>query len=245
MKNFAFVLILLLTLGCDTDDTADVPQGMLAKMVVHKAGGGQYAVRYYYDGHKLDRTESNSGETEFYYYDGDLIVNIKRFAQNRLRFERQFFYDGDNRLAKTRFVSHDDNQVSTAEYAYNPDGTVTKIVYADDAMPVNPDYEILQFESGLVRRIDKYADSQIETTIYAYDDKLTPEDGIAGFAKTNMVLGDATGHNITAVDFSSTAGPATSHSIEFIYNTDGKPTFSSGDLGLVIPDSESVEYFYK
>jgi len=244
MKNIAVLLILLFTFGCDTDDTADVPRGMLTKMIVHQTGGGQYQLRYYYDGHKLDRTEHTNGQKEFYYYDGDLIVNVKRFWENALRVERQFFYDENDRLSKTRFISYDDNQIATAVYTYNQDGTVTRVLYSGDTQPANPDYELLQFENGLVKQIDHYADGQLTTTIYAYDDKLTPEEGIIGFGKINSVLGDATPRNIIAIEQTGAAGQV-NHDIEFIYNSDGKPTWSTGDLGLVIPNAESVEYFYK
>jgi len=251
MKKLALFFVLAMAVGCTTDDTENVPQGMLARKVVREFTGQQYTTRYYYTGHKLERTESSNNTREFYYYDGDLIVNIKRYDDTNLEVESQFQYDATDRLVMRREIN-DDNTQWRYDYTYNADGTVTVTPHWTSADGVEYAHDPSQyfFENGEVSHITSTSADGTFTVAYTYDDKLVPEHGIVGLDKIRMFEPDAYKgiyHNIvTVTQTSSVNSDVGTYTHLWTYNADGAPTFFMfDDAGTIIIDGGSYQYFYK
>jgi hypothetical protein len=256
MKKFVVFFVLALTFaGCSTDDTADVPEGILQKVIVTPfAANEQYTTRYYYDGHKLDRTESTNDTKEIYYYDGDLIVNIKMYNDTYLVRERQYQYDDSDRLVQFLTIDHITDYRNKSMYVYNPGGSVTESNYSfytggPETLNYTREfffagqevsYEVITFANG----------SGTQTNAYTYDDKLVPEHDIVGFDKIRAL--NPSGymgiyHNIVDVTQTySSSSAIDTYSHLWSYNNQGAPTFFTfDDNGTIIIDAGTVQYFYK
>jgi hypothetical protein len=255
MKKFTFLFLLALAFaGCTTEDDANVPEGLLKRVhMMPFVGEDEYTSRYYYDGHKLERIESSNGAREIYYYDGDLIVNIKNYQDTDFVAERQFQYDASGRLAQSRRFNNMHGSGNKSVYVYNADGTVTASVYSLDAAGLETYAGTHQFffSAGEVTH-DIITDTNgfTQTNTYTYDDKLVPEHDITGFDKIRMF--NPTGykgiyHNIVNVTQTNSANSDVgTYTHVWQYNEAGAPTYFSFDgQGTIIIDGGSVEYFYK
>jgi hypothetical protein len=240
--------------GCSTDDTADVPQGMLQKMIVVPfAANEQYATRYYYNGHKLDRTESTNDIKEIYYYDGDLIVNVKKYDDTDLVAERQYQYDDADRLVQLLSIDYNNDYRNKSSFVYNADDSVTESRYSFyTADPETLNYTRQFFFAGqeVSHDIITFASGGTQTNVYTYDDKLVPEHDIIGFDKIrafNPSEFKGIYHNIVNVSQTySSSSDVDTYSHLWTYNDQGAPTFFTfDDQGTVIIDGGTVQYFYK
>lgn len=254
MKKITILFVLALAFaGCSTDDTSDVPEGMLRKVrVIPFVADEEYTARYYYDGHKLERTETSNNTRQIYVYDGDLIVNIKSYEDTDLVEEKQFQYDGSGRLVQQYRIDNEIDWHNKSIYVYNLDGTVTESRYnyhTGDPETLAYTRQFF-FADGEVAQEILTAGDVIQTTTYTYDDKLVPEHGITGFDKIRTFNPEGyrgINHNIVHVEQTYSNSPDIgTYSYIWTYNEQGAPTaFSNDDEGTIIIDGGLAQYFYK
>ena len=253
MKKLFVFLLLAVAFSCNTDDTGNVPQGMLRKVLRQPFVGDAFEIRYYYDGHRLDRTEASNDVRTFYYYDGDLIVNIKTYTDTNLSGEQRFTYDDAARLIKRQFLDHANGGGNRSIYNYNPDGTVTEVRYvtAGDSEETYLGTRDFFFAGGEVSHaVYIGTDGATQTHTYTYDNKLVPEHDIVGMDQIRSFDPEkykGISHNIVTVTQTYSNSPAIDNYAHFWeYNDDGAPTFFTyDDSGTLVIDNGYIKYFYK
>lgn len=253
MRKLVGLLFILMAWSCATDDTGNVPQGMLRKVVQQPFVGDVVEIRYYYDGHKLDRTEASNDIRTFYYYDGDLIVNIKAYEDTNLSTEQRFTYDGAQRLIQRQLIDRENGGSQRNEYTYHPDGSVTEARYYTSGTSDESYLGTRQFffaNGEVSQTVSTSIDGYSQTNTYTYDNKLVPEHDVLGLDKIRMFDPDTykgIAHNIVTVTqtySNTTAVDNYAHLWE--YNDAGAPTFFTyDDGGTIIIDAGFVRYFYK
>ncbi len=256
MKKLSLLLILVLALfSCSGDDSGNGPDGLLKRKIIHTfAFDHTNSIRYYYNGYKLDRTESSDGTKTVWYYDGDLIVNAKTYGNDgtELIDEEYFEYD-QGRLSNVERFDRRTNVHIRIKYVYNQDQTVTATNFAVNGQAESlASTEQLFFENGqVIKGVLTVPDqsSYEQTILYSYDDKRVPEYGITGFDKISAFDVQRYGgsiHNLSFVTITDTSTDlVTSYDLVRNYNENGMPTwFGFGESGTVIIDGGSVEYIY-
>ena len=255
MKKLALLFVVALAFAaCTTDDTADVPEGMLSKIVVlpFVAENG-YTARYHYKGHKIDRIEKTNDTRDIFYYDGDYIVNIKSYDDTTLADEQLFQYDSAGRLVQYESVEYLTDWHSKSTYAYNLDGSVTAShcrFYEGEPETFVGTTQVFFANNEVSQQIFTATTGETQTISYTYDDKLVPEHDITGLDKIRMFFPNryrGVYHNIVTVSqTNSINSEVATYSHVWSYNEAGAPTaFSFDDQGTIIIDGGSQQFFYK
>ena len=256
MKKLIFLLSAIwLMLGCSTEESANVPDGMLSKIDVQPFAGSSYVTRFYYNGHKIDRTESSNNTHKIYYYDGNLIVNVKSYSDTFMHAEERFSYDGTGNLIQMDRIEYLQDSHSRQRYTYNPDQTLTVHDFQVDAsgQEILSGTRLLSFENGRLSTEVVVFEANPTQSIryqYSYDDKPVPYRDIVGFEKINafspLRYNGSVNNLIWVEEHASGSAETTTYGTIFTYNENGMPASSAADdSGTVITDNGSMSYFYK
>jgi YD repeat-containing protein len=236
----SFVLVSLAS--CSHDDDAGIvnmnPNEVLLQKTLTRSYSssssddvnGLMTTLWFYNGKKLNYTQTSRGVRTNYFYTGDLITRIE---ENGV--ESTYEYDDSDRLISISVDGH-----PSANYTYNPDGTVTIVQHNET--------KTLYFTAGEIKKVvtNYEADSFSTTHEYSYDDKFSPTKNIIGFDKIYVNLNHLNGcfRNVTSRSYIDSDGIDGLVIKTLTYNAIGFPTTAqSRDNHLV--DSYDMQFFYE
>ncbi|MES2748711.1 MAG: hypothetical protein V4648_10025 [Bacteroidota bacterium] len=257
MKKFAFLLFVLLPLlqSCSSDDAGVAepePQlttnGTVLKRTISTSGPNVNTSDYYYNGNKLEKMVSSTGNRIEYTYTGSLITKTQYFDSANISTDiTNFQYNPSGKMTQRVTVNPTNNTGYRCELIYNSDGTVSVLGYQGDGNAQNTQIinkKAFLFPNGDVEKIEEYVvvngNNHTRTRYYTYDDKNSPTNAILGYNKIKFwdtgTYGNS--HNNTAILFTTTENSTTSTSnLTYTYNSfDYLVTASYAGI--------SIEYFY-
>ena len=241
---YLFSAIFFVLVSCSNDDSSTLgntnPNEVLLKKTVTKSASnhssldinGMMTTLWFYNGKKLAYTKTSRGVKNNYFYTGNLITRIVK-TEGTSTSTSIYAYDDTDRL-----VSIATDNVVTASFTYNPDGTVT-ILHSSNT-------QLISFSDGEVSKIvTDYADSSSTTHEYTYDDKNAPTKNIIGFDKIYLNLEHPYGifKNVVARSYSNSDGDAGDVTKAITYNALGFPVLVNSDDYFGI-DTYITQYFY-
>ncbi len=255
MKKFAILLFVLLPLlhSCSSDDSvASEPElttnGTILKRTISTNGPSLYTSDYFYNGNKLEKVVSSTGERIVYTYTGNLITKTQYFDSNNvLKDITNFQYNSGEKMTQRISINPTNNTGYRCELIYNSDGTVSVIGYEGDNTTQNTqtiNKKAFLLSNGDVEKIEEYVvvsgNNHTRTRYYSYDTKNSPSNAILGYNKIKFwdtgTYGNS--HNNTSIFFTTTENATTSTSnLTYTYN-------SFDYLVTASYSSISIQYFY-
>lgn len=178
---------------------------LVSKTIYSESPGMFYERNYFYNGNKLDKIVSNNS-TEFYTYNGDLIVDITDYDTNNVIIsKRTYTYDSFGRVVSSYFEYDAGDYASKEDLIYNVDGTITikMKMGTPNNLYCNLRSEKLFLNEGVIIKKEKYNSSNvlINTEDYYYDLKNSPFKNIIGYSKIQIPLYNrelSTNHNLVS-----------------------------------------------
>lgn len=251
-----FLLLSLVSIvfaSCSSDDgTTSEPElttnGTILKRTISSNGPSLYSSDYYYNGNKLQKIVSTSGETIQFTYTGNLITKTEYYDDGVLKEISNFQYNSDGKITQRLSVNPVNNNAYRCDFSYNSDGTVLVKGYdGNSTAQTNQmvDRKVFLFPNGDVDKIEEYVVvngvNHTRTSHYTYDDKNSPSNAILGYNKIKFwdtgTYGNS--HNNTSIVFSTTENSnTTSTNLTYTYNSYNY-LVTSNYLGI------STQYFYQ
>lgn len=200
---------------------------------------GYMTTLWFYNGKKLNYTLSSRGGVRTnYFYTGDLITRVDENNGGSI-VSSTYEYDESDRLIAVLV-----NGNPSANYTYNPDGTVTMTGYS--GIYESNVTETIYFTAGEINKIvTSYETNPFSTTYeFAYDDKYSPTKNIVGFDKIHLNQAYGSYKNVTAREYLDSDGIDGHVNKTFTYNALGFPTAVHSSDDHVI-DSYDKLFFYE
>lgn len=188
MKNlYLFLSLISIALtSCSSDDSTNpTNSSALLKKIIATSGNTTNTYVYNYNGSKLQSISINNTQFMQYTYSGNLIVGIKNYQSNNfLTYETIFTYDSNNRVTSEKLIDHLSNYEETKVFTYNPNNTVSYVLYDQSLNPTNSTGMIYRNASGQTTKIDHFNQGILTSTYeVTLDDKFNPRNAIVGFDK--------------------------------------------------------------
>lgn len=235
-KIIVLFCISLMLLSCSNSDNSGGGIGPLIKRETVSTNGGVYTIDYFYNSNKLDHTVDSNGYTTNYIYQGNLIINSKRYLSGNLVKEIQYSYDNSQRCVNELSLDYQSNAGSKYTYTYNNDNTISFVLYNGDLNTQNNFYyggKIHLNSIGDQISFEIYNPGYYSTLINSvYDYKNSPYKNILGYNKLPLMRYTYSyALSETAIDYTNTVAYSVNHAI----------TYNS--LNYAIHDVETVNQY--
>lgn len=223
-------------------------EGELIKRVIITQGGNQSTSYYNYsNGNKLQSVVNGNYKT-LYFYNNNLIVNMKYYSNDILQYEAIYDYDSNERMIKRLSYDYINNTGYKANYFYNSDGTVSVSGFEGNfTTQTNQivDNKVYLLANGNVEKIEQFVvvngANHIKTQYYTYDDKNSIYNSILGFNKIkkwDVGTSGNTNNTISILNTTTENSSTYTDTILYTYNSKGFPITESWS-------SINSEFFYQ
>ncbi|WP_026704121.1 membrane lipoprotein lipid attachment site-containing protein [Flavobacterium soli] len=252
MKKILFLLsvIALLLSSCSSDDggTTNSDFTLVKKAVSVEADGSEgMTFNYSYSGNKINTVQVLNGQQVKYFYTGNLITKVERYetTNGMLEFEVVYQYDENERLIKEESKYFINSSLTTRNFTYEPDGTVSFLVYSGEIGSItelrstgkyflNEDQEVAKVETTNINT------SSTSTANYTYDNQNNVFKNVLGWDKLFSPTGNY--HNVlSTIYLDANQVVLETSSNQYEYNSAGYPTSVTTTIGST---SAKVNYFY-
>ena len=254
-KQFAIIVLFLLTISCSSSD-ADAPSNqtiddsiLLKRMIQTTTGSVQNVVStdFTYSGNKLVTITNDNDFIQRYFYTGDLITRMEWTVDNSgIPIVYVYSYNNNDQLVMMTKTDNLVNQSLRITYAYNSDNTIILNAYSrteNSEEEFDSSSKYYMNDSNDIVRIEDYDQSGTlitKTTTFVYDSKNNPFKNVLGWGK--LLIGRRGFYaNVTSM-VSSIEGTQTS---TYQYNNDAfaiaESRSYSGNPGVV----DALQYIYE
>ncbi|WP_298237996.1 hypothetical protein [uncultured Algibacter sp.] len=258
------LLISVLSCSSDSNDNPDsqVLDDVLVKQIVYAKGtSDEYINTFNYDSNKLTSVDYGDGYKNVYTYDGNNnLIKDDYYEENILTASIVLEYNSQNVLTKSTEIFYPNSGLDDRQYenifTYNPEGTITKVVYID-YFDSNAGFELAWTEtiSYSSNNIIEIAHDDGFTETYTYDNENNAFQNIHTVEILNLlsenefgslIFGN-TNNVISFTEDDNSAGDNYNDTYEYTYNNQGFPitgTYTS-KYGNQVVDIETLEFIYQ
>lgn len=256
-----FVSLLVLTFtSCSSDDNENQPETsvVLLKKMESDVMGNHSVYNFNYNGRKLIKVSYEAHvpamQTGYdkYYYNGELISEIKTFnGNNQNTYSTLFTYNTNNQLAQVVKLNLLNSTASKTVFTYNTNGTVDALSYTgsiEAQLTLSTVSEKYFIENNNITRIE-FTGSTTQTAMdFEYDTANNPMRNVIGMDKIKLYTYDSDGRygitkNLKKVTTHFATVESSQVDFELVYDENNYPLTSYSTESSPGPYSYNFEYY--